>query len=67
MGQLPEFVINARDEANAAADAHHDAWDELQAIAEPSYEDVEKWIAVREKFSFAQERFEKLLWQALGR
>lgn len=39
----------------------------MQAIAEPSYEDVEKWIAVREKFYFAQERFEKLLWQALGR
>ena len=67
MAQLPEFVINAREEANAAADAHHDAWEELQAITEPSYEDVEKWIAVREKFYSAQDRFEKLLWQALGR
>lgn len=35
--------------------------------SKPSYEDVEKWIAVREKFYSAQDRFEKLLWQALGR
>ncbi len=42
MAQLPEFVVNAREEANAAADAHHDALEKLQAIGEPSYEDVEK-------------------------
>ena len=42
MAQLPEFVVNACEEANAAADAHHDALEKLQAIGEPSYEDVEK-------------------------
>lgn len=67
MSHLPAFVINAREKANAAADAHQDAWEELQTIAEPSYEDVEKWIAVREKFYSAKDRFEKLLMQALGR
>lgn len=67
MAQLPKFVINSREEANAAADAHADAWEELQAIAEPTHEDVEKWVKVREKFYSAQDKFEKLLWQALGR
>ncbi|MGK5008898.1 hypothetical protein [Janthinobacterium sp. MDB2-8] len=67
MAQLPEFVINAREDANAAADTHHDAWEDLQAIAEPSYDDVKKWIAVREEFYSAQDRYEKLLLQALGR
>jgi hypothetical protein len=67
MAQLPKFVIIAREEANAAADAHADAWEELQAIAEPTHEDVEKWIEVREKFYSAQEKFEKLLWQAIIR
>lgn len=67
MGQLPKFVINAREDTNAAADAHADAWEELQAIAEPTHEDVEKWVEVREKFYSAQEKFEKLLWQAIGR
>jgi hypothetical protein len=67
MAQLPKFVIIAREEANVAADAHADAWEELQAIAEPTHEDVEKWVEVREKFYSAQEKFEKLLWQAIGR
>ena len=67
MSQLPELLLTAREEANAAADAHHDAWEELQAIAEPSYEDVAKWIAVRENFYSAQDRFDKLLRQLLGR
>jgi hypothetical protein len=67
MAQLRDVVINAREEANVASDAHHDAWEELQAIVEPSHEDVEKWIEVRKKFYSAQEKFEKLLWQALGR
>jgi len=67
MAQLPEAVINAREEANAAADAHDDAWEELQVIAEPAYDDVEKWIAVREKFYAAQEKFERLLRQVIVR
>lgn len=50
MDQLPETVLSAQEEANAAADAHHAAWEELEAIAVPSHEDVDKWLAVRKEF-----------------
>jgi hypothetical protein len=64
---LPAAVIDAKDAANDAADAHHVAWEELQGIKDPTHVDVEKWIAVRAKFHAAQETFERLLLQALGR
>ena len=67
MSHLPQIVLDAREEANVAADVHHAAWDELQKIKEPNHIDVEKWIAVREKYYASQEKFEKLLLQALGR
>lgn len=67
MSQLPQMVIDAREEANVAADAQNAAWDALQEIEEPTHVDVEKWIAVREKFYASQEKFERLLWQAIGR
>ena len=64
---LPLSVIAARDKANLSADAHHAAWVELESIKEPTHLDVERWLAVREKFYSAQGQFERLLWQSLGR
>lgn len=67
MTQLPQIVIDAREDAGASADALHAAWDELEKIQDPNHFDVEKWIAVRDKFYASQEKFERLLWQAIGR
>jgi hypothetical protein len=66
MTQLPSSVSTARDLANSAADAHKEAWDELQLKAHPNLIDLEKWLAVRTAFYCAQEAFESRLREFLA-
>lgn len=66
MNQQPQVVIDARETANTAADAHQAGWDELQEIESPTYLDIERWVGVRKRFYAAQEKFEERLRQALA-
>jgi hypothetical protein len=57
------FLSRARDKANLAFDEHCDHWDRLNNIADPTMDDVEDWLVVREAFFAAQEKFENILSQ----
>jgi len=61
MEQLPEAVHDALEKANDAADASQAAWNELNAIDNPTVDDIEKWIAVRDGARAAQDYYISLL------
>lgn len=63
--QLPEIVVEVREEANLAAAGQNAERDVLQYIDESNNIDVKKMIAVSENFYASQNIFENLIWQAL--
>ena len=65
MTPLPQCLLVSRELANKASDAHHTAWESLQALKTPETSDIEQWLESRNCFHAAQERFEKLLLQFL--
>jgi hypothetical protein len=58
-----EFLEKARNEANAAFDDHCKQWDLLQELAIPTIEDLTAWLAARDSFFKAQEKFENIVRQ----
>lgn len=65
MKTLPDSVLELRNKANACADELHDAWNRLNEIETPTLQDLEQWLAVRNRFYSAQEVFEKRLFSFL--
>ena len=65
MTPLPQCLLVSRELANKASDAHHTAWESLQALTTPGMSDIEQWLEIRHSFHAAQERFEELLRQFL--
>ena len=57
---MSEVFRAALDAANAAFDEHCDAWDALQKIPEPTSQDIDDWLAVRERANKAQDAFEQI-------
>ena len=60
------FLARARDAANAAFDEHCKQWELLQEIAEPTIDDLEKWLSARDAFLRAQSEFENIVRQTAG-
>jgi len=60
------FLARAREAANAAFDEHCKQWELLQEIAEPTIDDLEKWVSARSVFFRAQDEFENIVRQISG-
>jgi len=60
------FLEKAMNLANAAFDAHCKQWDQLQAMADPTIEDMDKWLCSRNAFWKAQDEFEDIVRQISG-
>lgn len=60
------FLVKAREAANAAFDEHCKQWELLQQIAEPTIDDLEKWLSARDAFFRAQSEFENIVRQISG-
>lgn len=58
-----ESLDKARAEANAAYDEHCKQWDLLNALASPAVADLNAWLAARDTFYKAQEKFESIVRQ----
>ncbi|KZN16197.1 MULTISPECIES: hypothetical protein [Pseudomonas] len=67
MSNNSEFLDKARDEANAASDEHCKQWDLLNELASPTIEDLDAWLAARDAFYKAQEKFESIVRQICAR
>ena len=65
MRNLPKSVCKIREIANSCADELRDAWGRLNEIQNPTLQDLEQWLAVKERFDTAQKEFEKKLHQFL--
>lgn len=61
MEQIPQVVLDALEKANEAADANQAAWDELNAIENATVDDIEKWIAVRDRAHAVQDYYIALI------
>jgi len=61
MKQLPQAVQDALEKANEAAEANQAAWDELNAIDNATVDDIEKWIAARDRAHVVQDYYIALL------
>ncbi len=57
------FLDKARAEANAANDELCKQWDLLNKLASPTIEDLDAWLASRDAFYKAQEKFESIVRQ----
>ncbi|MDR9863444.1 hypothetical protein [Pseudomonas baetica] len=67
MSNNSEFLDKAREEANAAFDDHCKQWELLQELASPTIEDLTAWLAARDSFFEAQEKFEDIVRQISAR
>ncbi len=56
-----EMLEKLKQEANEAYDMHCEAWEFLSKLSEPTLQELEHWISIREDFYVKQNKFEELL------
>jgi hypothetical protein len=61
MEQPSQAEKDALEKANEAADASQAAWDELNAIENATVQDIEKWIAARDRAHVVQDYYIALI------